>query len=183
MHPRRINRKELRTMTEKKQERKITVNLTDTDCNGLIRLCGNHGLTVSELIENFIEDLVGGTHSNGSDERMYARQYFERCGFGMFPEKNLLKFLSSDWYVNIDEFIDLLEQIEDIINALEDYEKNPEVYDEEEIEYAKNDLEEYEKELSEIKADFFKNNKKADWEKEVHDVKEWWEIMEKFINA
>ena len=31
-----------------------------------------------------------GTYSNGSDERMYAEQWFERCWFGMFPEHTLL---------------------------------------------------------------------------------------------
>ena len=29
--------------------------------------------------ENFVGDLVGGTYSNGSDERDYADQWFERA--------------------------------------------------------------------------------------------------------
>ena len=33
--------------------------------------------TIGELIENFAGDLVGGTYSNGSDERDYADQWFE----------------------------------------------------------------------------------------------------------
>ena len=37
--------------------------------------------TIGELIENFAGDLVGGTYSNGSDERDYADQWFERCWF------------------------------------------------------------------------------------------------------
>ena len=51
------------------RERNITVKLSDADCNRLARKCGEHGLTVGELIENFIGDLVDGTHSNGSDEK------------------------------------------------------------------------------------------------------------------
>lgn len=68
------------------RERKITVKLSDADCDRLARKCGEHGLTIGELIENFVGDLVGGTYSNGSDERDYADQWFERCWFGMFPE-------------------------------------------------------------------------------------------------
>lgn len=72
------------------RERKITVKLSDADCDRLARKCGKHGLTIGELIENFVGDLVGGTYSNGSDERDYADQWFERCWFGMFPEPTLL---------------------------------------------------------------------------------------------
>jgi len=60
------------------RERKITVKLSDADCDRLARKCGEHGLTIGELIENFVGDLVGGTYSNGSDERDYADQWFER---------------------------------------------------------------------------------------------------------
>jgi len=74
-------KKEIETI----KERKITLKLSDADCDRLARKCGEHGLTIGELIENFVGDLVGGTYSNGSDERDYADQWFERCWFGMFP--------------------------------------------------------------------------------------------------
>lgn len=60
-------KKEIETI----RERKITVKLSDADCDRLARKCGEHGLTIGELIENFVGDLVGGTYSNGSDERDY----------------------------------------------------------------------------------------------------------------
>lgn len=75
--------------TETIRERKIAVKLSDEDCDRLARLCGTHGLTIGELIENFIGDLCG-TYSNGSDERMCAEQWFDRCWFGMFPEPTLI---------------------------------------------------------------------------------------------
>ena len=37
--------------------------------------------------------VVFDTYSNGSDERDYADQWFERCWFGMFPEPTLLNHL------------------------------------------------------------------------------------------
>ena len=93
------------------RERKITVKLSDADCDRLARKCGEHGLTIGELIENFVGDLVDGTYSNGSDERMYAQQWFERCWFGMFPKPTLLNHLLSEGY-EPQHFLDALKNIE-----------------------------------------------------------------------
>jgi len=40
-------KKEIETI----RERKITVKLSDADCDRLARKCGEHGLTIGELIE------------------------------------------------------------------------------------------------------------------------------------
>ena len=172
-----INREQKKREIETVKERNITVKLSDADYRRIYSLCGEHGITVSELLENFIGDLVGGTCANGSDEREYARSYFERCWFGMYPEKTLLNFLLSGWGVDVDDFMDLLEQIEDAKNDLEEYETNSEKCDEEEIKYLKSVIEDLEKELAEIKADFFERNEKADWEEEVENVKKFVEEM------
>lgn len=80
------------------RERKITVKLSDADCDRLARKCGEHGLTIGELIENFVGDLVGGTYSNGSDERDYADQWFEP---NMDEEIELIK----KWVKEREDFI------------------------------------------------------------------------------
>ena len=80
------------------KERQITVKLSDADCNRLTKKCGEYGLTIGGLLENFIGDLVGGTYSNGSDERDCAERWFERCCFGMFPEQTLLSHLLCNGY-------------------------------------------------------------------------------------
>ena len=95
------------------RERKITVKLSDADCDRLARKCGEHGLTIGELIENFVGDLVGGTYSNGSDERDYADRWFERCWFGMFPEPTLLNHLLN-WGYEPEHYLDMLENVETI---------------------------------------------------------------------
>lgn len=105
------------------KERKITVKLSDADCDRLARKCGEHGLTIGELIENFVGDLVGGTYSNGSDERMYADQWFERCWFGMFPEPTLLHHLLCRGY-DPEDYLDTLENIKTIKEDIEITEKN-----------------------------------------------------------
>ena len=100
------------------RERKITVKLSDADCDRLARKCGKHGLTIGELIENFVGDLVGGTYSNGSDERDYADQWFERCWFGMFPEPTLLNHLLHLGY-EPEHYLDMLENVETIKSDIE----------------------------------------------------------------
>lgn len=57
------------------RSRTIEVKLSDADVKRISEKAAAHGLTVGELIENFIGDLVCGTYSNGSDERMYHKQY------------------------------------------------------------------------------------------------------------
>lgn len=128
--------------------RNITLQLSDADCDRLLALAGEHGLTVAELLQNFIGDLVDGTYSNGSDERMYAQSWFNRCSFGMFPEKTLLRWLLHKGH-NVDDFLTAWDE-----NEL--YKKDPEKYCE--------DLdEEYDPEDS-----FW-------FEDEVQDVMERWE--------
>lgn len=57
-------KKEIETI----KERQIFIKLSDADCERISKLCGAHNLTVGELLENFIGDLVCGTYTNGSDE-------------------------------------------------------------------------------------------------------------------
>ena len=80
------------------KERRITVKMSDSDCDRLARKCGKSGITIGELIQSFIGDLIDGTYSNGSDERDYADKWFESCWFGMFPEPTLLnRLLNNGW--------------------------------------------------------------------------------------
>ena len=90
--------------------RTIEVNLSDADVKRISEKAGKHGLTVGELIGNFIGDLVDGTYSNGSDERMYANEWFDRCWFGAFPDYTFLKYLL-EWG-RLEEVIKALENIE-----------------------------------------------------------------------
>ena len=82
-------RKEIETV----RERTIKLNLSDADCWRLSKKAASAGASISEVLENFIGDLVDGTYTNGSDERMYANTWFDRCGFAMFPEVTFVGFL------------------------------------------------------------------------------------------
>lgn len=73
--------------------RKISLDLSDADVRSICEKAGQVGLTVSELLQNFIGDLVGGTYSNGSDERDFSQQWFDRCGFEMVPDESFSRYL------------------------------------------------------------------------------------------
>lgn len=96
-----MNRKEKMEITH---ERNIRIALSDSDMARISETAGLVGLTVSELLQNFIGDLVYGTYSNGADECMYANQWFDRCWFsmGMYQNSTFLRFLldyNNSYYV------------------------------------------------------------------------------------
>lgn len=155
--------KEIKTI----RERNITLNLSDADCERIAKKAGKHGLTVGKLLENFIGDLICGTYSNGSDERMYAEQWFERCWFGMFPEETLLHYLL-DWGHDVNDFLTAYDE-------LKCYEDNPEEY-EDEVKEAKENGEEmlwFEEKYHEYIDEFSNNHKDADIEKEIELCRKW----------
>ena len=152
------------------RERNITVKLSDADCNRLARKCGEHGLTVGELIENFIGDLIGGTHSKGSDEKMYAEQWFERCWFGMFPEPTLLNYLLY-WGYEPEDYLDTLDNIETAQEEKKYLEEHPEEADEE-AQYIDDDIADWEEELKDMRADW-KPEKEPNMDEELEIIKKW----------
>ncbi|MCI7790200.1 MAG: hypothetical protein MR531_05430 [Lachnospiraceae bacterium] len=118
-------------MTEQQKEietikpRTYSLNLSDADVKRIAKTAGAYGLTVSELLENFIGDLVAGTYSNGSDERMYADQWAERCWFSLDPEKNLVQYLCSEaWEFDFSDLMNVLERIDDIKSDIDLTKKN-----------------------------------------------------------
>lgn len=164
------------------RERKITVKLSDADCDRLARKCGEHGLTIGELIENFVGDLVGGTYSNGSDERDYADQWFERCWFGMFPEPTLLNHLLNFGYwkdIVYHKYNDDRTSYECVpcYNSVDEYIAS----EKEDLESYKADLEEALEELKDMREDW-KPEKEPNMDEEIELIKKWVKEREDFIN-
>ena len=153
------------------KERTISLNLSDADCKRLARKCGEVGLTISALLENFIGDLVYGTYSNGSDENMFANQWFERCGFSMPGEKTLLKHLLNYSY-DIEEFIDVCDEINH-------YKEHPEEYEDEIKEDGYENLW-FNVEYKDFTEDFINDNPNIDMEKEIDICRKWLEDFKKF---
>ena len=136
--------------------RTVSLKLSDADCERIAKKAGAAGITVSELLENFIGDLVCGTYSNGSDERDYALQWYERCGFGMFPDATLIRYLIEDWQE--DTFIEDLEEIQSMKDDIEYYEgmKNPDSDDLSDLQCARGVLKEAESRIDEVYSDYVK---------------------------
>ena len=86
------------------KERTYTLKLSDQDAKAIFLKASREGMTVAELLENVIADLVDGTYSNGSDERMYMEMWFERCGFSMFRKDTFLQYLI-EWDL-VDSFLE-----------------------------------------------------------------------------
>ena len=111
-------------MTEHEKEietikpREYSLKLSDADVLRIAKTAGAYDMTVSKLLENFIGDLVNGTYTNGSDERLCAKQWAERCWFSNDPDKSLVKYLCCDGGEY--EFSDLWDALERIEDARED---------------------------------------------------------------
>jgi hypothetical protein len=58
-------------------ERKLEVTLP----REFVKLCARDGCTPEDVINGFLADLCSLDTSNGSDERMLARRYYERVGY------------------------------------------------------------------------------------------------------
>lgn len=136
--------------------RTITLKLSDADCERIAKEAGKAGLTVSELLENFIGDLVGGTYSNGSDEREFASQWYERCGFGMFPDATLIRYLLEDWQE--DSFIEDLDELQSMKEDIAYYEEleNPDADDLEDLKMCKECFSEVESRIDEVYSNYVK---------------------------
>lgn len=87
----------------KRLKREITLELTEEEAKRLSNTAAGYGLTAAELLQNFTADLTRSNYTNGSDERMHANNWAERCWFS-FMNNNLLKHLHDIDY-DVDDFI------------------------------------------------------------------------------
>jgi hypothetical protein len=157
------------------EERHIGIDLSDADVKRLCEKAGSVGLSVNELLRNFIGDLVGGTYTNGSDERDLASQWFNRCWFGMFPDKTFLRYLN-DWTFNAEDIVELWGMVKSTEKDIE----NADESDKDDIEGWKEDLSYWKEELDQTFSEF------KDWAKgdtigtlddEMATVLKWYEEM------
>ena len=121
---------------ERSLKRNISIKLYQDEVEKLCMKSGVVGLSISELFENFVADLICGTHTNGSDERMYIEQWFERCYFSIMPEKTFLSYLLE--MQEVDSVLECWEILQELKGMDE-----PDSYDKEELEIQQNTLEEY----------------------------------------
>ena len=117
-------KKEIETI----KERTLVLKLSNADCDRILQKAASHGMTVSELLESFIGDLVDGTFTNGSDERYLAEDWFNRCGFERDDKRTLLWHLLEQ-NTDLENFIELYEENEEYKSHPEEFEKQREEYE------------------------------------------------------
>lgn len=154
--------------------RTIIVNLSDADVKRLAEKSGEGGLTISELLENFIGDLVNGTYSNGSDERMYAEQWYQRCWFAMFSDDTFLKFLLL--WGDLDDFIDLMNEMESSKKEMAEVTADAEDCSAEEREELQEYINDLQKEIDYYWGKFWERKRQKEscaFEKEIENIMAW----------
>lgn len=150
------------------KERTIHLNLSDADCKRISTYAAKANITVSQLLESFIGDLVNGTYTNGSDEGDCAQEWFERCGYGMNSEKTFLRYILEEG-----------DDVEFLLNGLENIKKSKEL-----IQTLKEDLQkeidrqrenpEYQYEWEEEDKECIRTEQE-ELDATIQSVKEWWE--------
>lgn len=148
------------------RKRTITLELSDADCDRISRKAGENGLTVAELLQNFIGDLVDGTYSNGSDERRLAEEWFDRCWFAYQSDNTLLQYLINESCGDDTLVSDLIECCDVVNREIEHFKEYGEYDDEDDLDYFK---EKYQSIIS----DWIKDHPDADLEKEVAACRVW----------
>lgn len=162
-------------------QRVITVSLSDEDCDKLFMKLGIRNATVGELVQNFIRDLVFSDDCNGSDECIFANQWFDRCWIS--HDYNLLMgYLDSNYIDPYDDLIRYMESIEQGESDLLEYEVNPGEFDLEEMVYLKEDIKDWKEHIGKIRRQFLATYPDANWTCEFEDLETWYKERELFKN-
>ena len=163
--------------------RTFNLNLSDDDVRRLYEKAAEASITPEELIENFIADLVFGTHTNGSDERMRAREWFERCWFSLDNYGSFLAYLVKtieyDYYEQQQQIIS---ECQDELSELDisDFD-NMEEFDEEK-EYHTRRLEQANEEIKEMFDEYCKRGENPEtFEKESKLISQYQESLKKAL--
>ena len=123
-------------MTEIKQ-RQFILELSDKETKAFIDKCAKDGTTPAEVLEGFICDLTGAERTRGSDERMFAKQYYDRCGYGFFTGEycNFTQWLLNEYEEqSLKEIIDSLDDIKTFEEEIAYLKEHPEECEEGELE-------------------------------------------------
>ncbi|MCT4564986.1 MAG: molecular chaperone GrpE [Maledivibacter sp.] len=172
-------KKEIETI----KPRQFNLNLSDADVKRIFKKAGACNITVEYLLESFIGDLISGTYSNGSDERMYAENWFERCGFSWMYNKTFLIYLLQ--YDFLEDAIGIYEDIQVFKEELQYSKEEPKEFTKEEIEDLKIDLEDSQNELNSHYSNYIEwaecNGRSL--EEEMKEIFEWIKKRDEKLNS
>lgn len=167
------------------RKRKLELELSDADVKRISEKAGAAGLTVAELLQNFIGDLVCGTYSNGSDERMYAEQWFDRCWFGSFSDFTFFRYLV-EWGGGVDEAVALWEDMQEAKEEIARLTQHPEEAEPDEIAQYQEDIDYWQEQLNDYWKEYTEQKKEyqpGTLDEEMKKVLQWREAYQAFLGS
>lgn len=157
-------------------ECKLTLKLTGEDADRICRKAGEAEITVTELLQEFIGDLIHGRHTGGSDERDCADMWFNRRYSMLCDNNDFVRYALM--YYNVDELLRVQESIEEYEEMLQDEEY------EEDWDGLRENVEAWKSELEEVYAGFLEwsEPKKAEknLDEDMQRLAAWKEGVERF---
>lgn len=161
-------------MNNKKQVN-LTIQLTDKDMKTFLQKCYEARTTPSEVLTGFLNDLVNGYYTRGSDERDLAQQYFDRCGYPYSGALTFTQYLLELGGWRLEEVEEAIDDIETAEEEFRYYEENPEdPPTESELDYWKNTMKHAKEVLEEHYTDYKKESSNPEnLENGIKSVKEY----------
>ena len=167
-------------MSETKK-RAFTLELTDEDTAEFIRKCYQDGTTPAEVLEGFINDLIAGSRTRGSDERMYSQQYYERCGYGFFFPGEYRTF--TQWILEecrIDGIREALDDVKTFEEEIAYLKEHPDECEEGELEDLEAELKGSTEDIERYYQEYTEGTRKPDsLEEGIKGVREYLEMIER----
>lgn len=151
---------------------KVTLNLElhEDNLKDILYKLAADGTNLTEVLEGFINDLVYGKSSHGSDECSLARRYYDRCCYGLGEEDTFLRYLLK--FGEIEYYLDIMSNIQ----AYNEWLADGEDYSEE-LKEAKQEQDSIYKQWAERYEKPPQSRKKA-----YKQVEKWHEKYEKFMD-
>lgn len=120
------------------KSRTFSLSLSNQEVIKLFEKAARVGETPEELLAGFIADLIDGRKTHGSDERMYASEWYRRTYCYEYESSFLCYIIDWDRYSEVIDCIDDYDDWKEKIKTVEnDTEK---LFYEKEMEYCINDL-------------------------------------------
>lgn len=169
----------LYTKGEPLKKRSFSLELTEDTITRFIQKVYEDGTTPAEVLEGFINDLVCGSHTRGSDERELAAQYYDRCGYGFLfqgEHKTFTQWLLCDF--SMEEAAAALEDKRDYEEEVKYLKKHPEEAEEGELERLEGYIRNCTAKLEELHKDYARKTTKPETlEEGLKGVSDYMEVM------
>ena len=142
--------------------------------NELLNARDEDGNAYSPTYLRTIQNQLSAIFNHGSDERMYAEQWYQRCWFAMFSDDTFLKFLLL--WGDLDAYIDLMDELESNKKEMAEMTADAEEYSSEERDELQEYINDLQKEKDYYWNKFLERKRQKEsyvFEKEIENIMAW----------